>query len=402
MSDSQTPPSPEPNPSSDDATPDTGSAPAAPDGPPLRRSRQRPPADGQEDGARPAPEAPAPGGSAPQAPAVPPAPAADLPGAPVPPPAAPAAPRVDPAPGAPVTPPAGAGQPSSGAPVPPPVGEPGQQPYGAPATTPGQPSLGAPVPPPAGAPGQPPYGAPVPPAYGGAPRPETPPAYGAPAPGQPAPQPPAGWPAGVAPAQEPAPAEPGIPVVTEPEFPAEREPVASPASLDEGTFDRIREPRRQGLALDGAWHQISRKYVVSQVLQEVVLLALVVIAACVVFFVFDQSWVWIPAGIIVLMQVISLIILPRQAKALGYMLRGDDIVFRKGILWQRMVAVPYGRMQLIDITHGPLDRMFGVAKLKLVTAAATTGVEIPGLAQQAAEELRDTLIDVAETRRTGL
>jgi membrane protein YdbS with pleckstrin-like domain len=76
-------------------------------------------------------------------------------------------------------------------------------------------------------------------------------------------------------------------------------------------------------------------------------------------------------------------------------------VFRRGILWQRMVAVPYGRMQLVDITHGPLDRGFGIAQLKLVTAAAATGVTIR--AQPAgAEQLRDTLIAVAETRRTGL
>ena len=93
---------------------------------------------------------------------------------------------------------------------------------------------------------------------------------------------------------------------------------------------------------------------------------------------------------------------PRQAKAIGYMLRADDIVFRKGILWQRMIAVPYGRMQLVDITQGPLDRAFGIAQLKMVTAAATTGVQIPGLTQEAAEALRDTLIHVAETRRTGL
>ena len=93
---------------------------------------------------------------------------------------------------------------------------------------------------------------------------------------------------------------------------------------------------------------------------------------------------------------------PDQARAVGYQLRRDDLVFRKGILWQRVVAVPYGRMQLVDITHGPLDRGFGIAQLKLVTAAASTGVVIPGLTQAAAEVLRDTLIDVAETRRTGL
>lgn len=137
-------------------------------------------------------------------------------------------------------------------------------------------------------------------------------------------------------------------------------------------------------------------------MQNVIFIAVIVIAALVAFLAFEQTWVLIPAGVIVVLTLATLIILPRQAKAIGYMLRADDIVFRKGILWQRMIAVPYGRMQLVDITQGPLDRAFGVSQLKMVTAAATTGVQIPGLTQAAADALRDTLIQVAETRRTGL
>ena len=131
-------------------------------------------------------------------------------------------------------------------------------------------------------------------------------------------------------------------------------------------------------------------------------LALVVAVALVVWLVAGQMWILIPAGLGVVVTLWTLAILPRQARAYGYQLRADDLVFRRGILWQRMVAVPYGRMQLVDITHGPLDRAFGIAQLKLVTAAAATGVTIPGLSQQGAEQLRDTLIAVAETRRTGL
>lgn len=175
------------------------------------------------------------------------------------------------------------------------------------------------------------------------------------------------------------------------------------AALDRGTYRRLRTARSAArLELDGVWHQISPRYVASQILQNVIFLAVVIAAALALAFVLQQSWVWIPAGIVVLVTLITLVVLPRQAKAIGYMLRADDIVFRKGILWQRLIAVPYGRMQLVDITQGPLDRAFGVSQLKMVTAAATTGVQIPGLTQEAADALRDTLIEVAETRRTGL
>lgn len=174
-------------------------------------------------------------------------------------------------------------------------------------------------------------------------------------------------------------------------------------ALDDGTYTRLRTARNEGrLELDGTWHQISPRYVVSQIVQNVIFIAVVVAVAVVLNIVLDQDWVWIPAGVVLLITLITLIVLPRQARAIGYMLRADDIVFRKGILWQRMIAVPYGRMQLVDITQGPLDRAFGISQLKMVTAAATTGVQIPGLTQRAAEALRDTLIEVAETRRTGL
>ncbi|AXL11220.1 hypothetical protein DXT68_03035 [Microbacterium foliorum] len=191
--------------------------------------------------------------------------------------------------------------------------------------------------------------------------------------------------------------EPGIPA------PLNSAEVTDLAALDQGTYSSLRTARSEArLELDGSWHQISPRYVVSQIVQNLIFLAFVLAAAVVLALVLDQSWVWIPAAVVVAIEIITLVILPRQAKAIGYMLRDDDIVFRKGILWQRMIAVPYGRMQLVDITQGPLDRAFGVSQLKMVTAAATTGVQIPGLTQAASEALRDTLIEVAETRRTGL
>jgi len=178
------------------------------------------------------------------------------------------------------------------------------------------------------------------------------------------------------------------------------EPAAEPAT----TFQLLTEPRSEHrLELTGGvWHQISPKYVRVQLISTGSLLLLVVAAMLVLALVMHQVWAWIPGGIMAVILVWTLVIVPRQARSIGYQLREDDLVFRRGILWQRFVAVPYGRMQLIDITHGPLDRGFGIAQLKFVTAAAATGVVIPGLEQATAESLRDHLVGVAESRRTGL
>lgn len=174
--------------------------------------------------------------------------------------------------------------------------------------------------------------------------------------------------------------------------------------LDAGTLDWIRQPRGAArLPLGGGtWHQLARAYVWVELISTAAVLVLVLAAAVVLSLLLRQWWVWIPAAIALVILVSTLVITPRRARAYAYQLRADDLVVRHGILWQRMVAVPYGRMQLIDITHGPLDRGFGIAQLKLVTAAASSGVTIPGLTQAAAERLRDTLVDVAESRRTGL
>ena len=201
--------------------------------------------------------------------------------------------------------------------------------------------------------------------------------------------------------QDAAPPEPPAPTVEAPYV--EDQPSAAEAVLDAHTYDRIIEPRSENrLELDGTWHQISRSYLWVQLISSGLFLLAVVVVMLVLALVMHQTWAWIPGGIMAVILVWTIAIMPRQVRAIGYRLRADDLVFRKGILWQRVVAVPYGRMQLVDITHGPLDRGFGIAQLKLVTAAASTGVVIPGLTQPAAEQLRDTLIDVAETRRTGL
>jgi membrane protein YdbS with pleckstrin-like domain len=185
-------------------------------------------------------------------------------------------------------------------------------------------------------------------------------------------------------------------------------PDSSPASTAtepaDATFERLAEPRSENRLVleEGVWHQISPKYVWVQFISTGSFLVIVVVATLVLTLVMGQAWAWIPGGILTVIMVWTLAILPRQARSIGYQLRDDDLVFRRGILWQRFVAVPYGRMQLVDITHGPLDRGFGIAQLKFVTAAAATGVVIPGLEQATAETLRDHLVAVAESRRTGL
>jgi len=98
----------------------------------------------------------------------------------------------------------------------------------------------------------------------------------------------------------------------------------------------------------------------------------------------------------------SMILVPFRVRAMKYLLRDDDFVFRRGVVFQRQVAVPYGRLQLVDVSRGPLARVLGLSELRLVTASASSGVVIPGIIRERALTLRDDLVAVAETRRAGL
>jgi len=89
-------------------------------------------------------------------------------------------------------------------------------------------------------------------------------------------------------------------------------------------------------------------------------------------------------------------------RAWGYAERDDDLIITRGLLFRRVSVVPYGRMQFIDVTAGPIDRAFGLATVQLHTAAAASDARIPGLLRGDADALRDRLATVGEAKATGL
>ena len=74
---------------------------------------------------------------------------------------------------------------------------------------------------------------------------------------------------------------------------------------------------------------------------------------------------------------------------LGYVIRDKDILFRKGVVWRSVTAVPFNRIQHVETSNTPLDRRFGLATLKLFTAGGSSGdLKIDGLSAGVAEQLR--------------
>ncbi len=153
----------------------------------------------------------------------------------------------------------------------------------------------------------------------------------------------------------------------------------------------------------GEWRRVSPKYIVVDLVGNLISGLVATFAASLPVWLLNWgAWWWLLTIAVGIVSLVLIALTPRRVRSIGYLLRDDDLLFRRGIMFQRFVAVPFGRMQLVDITRGPLARALGLAELKLVTAAAATGVVIPGLSLIDAEELRDHLVALAETRRAGL
>ncbi|MDH4126059.1 MAG: PH domain-containing protein [Gammaproteobacteria bacterium] len=77
--------------------------------------------------------------------------------------------------------------------------------------------------------------------------------------------------------------------------------------------------------------------------------------------------------------------LPRR----GYVVRDRDIIFRHGVVWRSVTAIPFNRIQHVETSSTPFDRKFELATLQLFTAGGSSGdLKIDGLESRTAEQLR--------------
>ena len=78
----------------------------------------------------------------------------------------------------------------------------------------------------------------------------------------------------------------------------------------------------------------------------------------------------------------------------GYVVRDKDIVFRCGVIFRSVTAVPFNRIQHVETSSTPLDRKFDIAALQIFTAGGSGGdLKIDGLSADVAERLRVYILD---------
>jgi len=108
------------------------------------------------------------------------------------------------------------------------------------------------------------------------------------------------------------------------------------------------------------------------------------------------------AGGTLVVTALALWFLRRRFRSWSYQEREEDLVVRRGVAFRRLSVVPYGRMQFVDVTAGPVERLFKLQTVKLHTAAAATDARIPGLEPGEAARLREQLASLGEAKAAGL
>jgi membrane protein YdbS with pleckstrin-like domain len=91
-----------------------------------------------------------------------------------------------------------------------------------------------------------------------------------------------------------------------------------------------------------------------------------------------------------------------RVRAWAYHERDEDLLVSRGVFVRRLSVVPYGRMQFVEVTAGPFERLFRLSTVKLHTAAAASNARIPGLERSEANRLRDRLAALGEAKAAGL
>ena len=108
----------------------------------------------------------------------------------------------------------------------------------------------------------------------------------------------------------------------------------------------------------------------------------------------DVFWVYLVAGIIEVVCVLDLLISPRIEYATWrYDVTPTDVDLYHGVFVKKRVLVPLVRVQHVQSKQGPILRAHGLATVTVSTAGES--FEIPGLAEDDANELRDRVAELA-------
>lgn len=154
---------------------------------------------------------------------------------------------------------------------------------------------------------------------------------------------------------------------------------------------------------DVSWTPVSPKLAAVRRVNASILAGVIGIAALLVLGL-TVGWAWGVLALVVAGAALvwAWVLVGRNQRSWKYAEREDELLVSHGIMFRELVVVPYGRMQFVDVTAGPLERAYGIATVELHTATPATDAKIPGLHPDEAGRLRDRLSALGQAQAWGL
>jgi uncharacterized protein len=76
----------------------------------------------------------------------------------------------------------------------------------------------------------------------------------------------------------------------------------------------------------------------------------------------------------------------------GYALREQDIIFKRGFLFERITVVPFNRIQHVSVERSFLDKLLNIATVKVFTAGGSgSDVSVPGIKPHIATSVKEEI-----------
>ena len=107
---------------------------------------------------------------------------------------------------------------------------------------------------------------------------------------------------------------------------------------------------------------------------------------------FLGPWLLLAAAGWLVISIAALIVVPRVRWSIHRWEETETAIYsRSGLFWEEWRAAPLSRVQTVDKTRGPLERLFGLATVVVTTASSKGAVRIRSLDADVAEEMAQRL-----------
>ena len=151
-----------------------------------------------------------------------------------------------------------------------------------------------------------------------------------------------------------------------------------------------------------SWQSMDPRFIRRKLTEAAIGLVFMVIATAVTQQIFQAAfandnldagfvWLWLfLLGVAIPSIAWPMISVPKKA----YAVRERDIIYKSGVFWRTVTAIPFNRIQHVEKSSTPLDRRFQLATLQIFTAGGTGGdLNIHGLSAKTAEKLRFFILE---------